>query len=237
MILDKIVASKEVKNLPSTTKIYDLIKQKEGLFVLGEIKKASPSKGLIREDFNVLELAKEYEGNVDLISVLTEENYFQGSLSYLKEVSTNVSTPTLRKDFIKHIYEIKEAKEAGASLVLLIVAMLTYEQLELLYEAVKLYDLEALVEVHNKEELDLALKLGCNIIGINNRNLHTFEVSLDTTLELVKYIPSDKVVISESGMHTKEDIDKIRDYVDGVLIGESFMRASSIQAHKEFLGL
>ena len=198
---------------------------KEGLSIIAEFKKASPSKGVIVEDFNVKEILNYYNYlGVDVFSILTEEDFFLGSDEYLKEIRRISHTPILRKDFIIDYYQIYEAKILGADAILLIVSVLGDTLGEFYHEA-KRFNLEILVEVHNKEELDLALKYDCEIIGINNRNLKTFDVALDTTKELIKSIPKDKVIIAESGIMSIEDLKMIEEFgVDGALIGELFMR-------------
>ena len=198
---------------------------KEGLSIIAEFKKASPSKGVIVEEFNVKEILNYYNYlGVDVFSILTEEDFFLGCDEYLKEIRRISHTPILRKDFIIDYYQIYEAKILGADAILLIVSVLGDTLGEFYHEA-KRFNLEILVEVHNKEELDLALKYDCEIIGINNRNLKTFDVALDTTKELIKSIPKDKVIIAESGIMSIEDLKMIEDFgVDGVLIGELFMR-------------
>ncbi len=204
--------------------------QQEGLSIIGEIKKASPSKGLIREDFHPLDLAKAYEESVEAISVLTEESYFLGSDIYLEEVSQNVSLPTLCKDFIIDPMQIMNAKALGASAVLLIVNILTDTELKNFLRLTKDLGMDALVETHTREEIDRAVIAGGEIIGINNRNLTTFETSIDVTLKLAKYVPDECVLISESGILSSLEVE-VLSYVniDGILVGESFMRSANIQ--------
>ena len=199
--------------------------KKPGLSVIGEYKKASPSKGLILPDFNVEEIESLYrELRVDAFSVLTEEDFFKGSNENLKKVKALSNKPILRKDFIIDFYQIYEAKVLGASGILLIVAQLGNKLKEFYDECVK-FNLEPLIEVHNKEELDIALEVGGEIIGINNRNLKTFVTTLDITKDLIEYIPKDKVIVSESGMHSIDDLRRIKAMgADAVLVGEMFMR-------------
>ncbi|MBS5981487.1 MAG: indole-3-glycerol phosphate synthase TrpC [Clostridium butyricum] len=198
---------------------------KDGLSVIGEFKKASPSKGIISEDFDIIEILLCYNNlGVRAFSVLTEEDYFKGSDEYLKRIKKSSMTPILRKDFIIDFYQIYEAKVLGADGILLIASVLK-DQLGDFYNEAKKFNLQPLVEVHNKEELDLALKYDCDVIGINNRDLKTFNVSIDVTKELKRYIPDDKILVSESGIMSIEDLKTIKDYgVNGVLIGEFFMR-------------
>lgn len=198
---------------------------KPGLSVIGEFKKASPSKGIIVENFNIKEILNYYNSlGIDAFSILTEEDFFFGSDNYIKDIRALSTTPILRKDFIVDFYQIYEAKILGADAVLLIVSVLG-KKLGEFYKEAKKFGLEALVEVHNKDELDLALSFDCKIIGINNRDLRNFNVSLDTTKKLINSIPRDKVVIAESGIMSIDDLRKINSFgVNGVLIGELFMR-------------
>lgn len=198
---------------------------KEGLSVIGEFKKASPSKGTISEDFEIMDILSYYTCiGVRAFSILTEEDYFKGSDEYLKKVKKSSMTPILRKDFVIDFYQIYEAKILGADGILLIAAVLG-KKLGEFFEEAKKFNLQPLVEVHNKEELDLALKYDCDVIGINNRDLKTFNVTLDTTRELKSYVPEDKILVSESGIMSVDDLKLIKSYgVNGVLIGEFFMR-------------
>lgn len=249
MILDDIIAKKKIrvdkrkKEIPITElekQALEKVKveresnyvnpfksalKKEGLSVIGEFKKASPSKGVIVENFDIKEILNYYTIlGVDVFSILTEEDFFLGCDEYLKEIRRISHTPILRKDFIIDFYQIYEAKVLGADGILLIVSALG-ERLGDFYNEAKRFDLEPLVEVHNKEELDLALKYDCDIIGINNRNLKTFNVTLDTTKELIESIPKDKITVAESGIMSIEDLEMIRGFgTDAVLIGELFMR-------------
>lgn len=197
--------------------------------LIAEIKKASPSAGVIVESFDPLAIARNYaRAGVDAISVLTDEQFFQGHLDYLKLVRDAVPQPLLRKDFILDPVQIMEAAAAGADAILLIVAALEQEQLVALLETAALYQLDALVEVHTLAELDRALETEARIIGINNRNLATFEVDLAVTEKLSEEVPQEIVLISESGIRTAEDLARIKACgVDAVLIGEALMRAQS----------
>lgn len=213
--------------------------KKEGLSIIGEFKKASPSKGVIVEEFNVKEILNYYTYlGVDIFSILTEEDFFLGCDEYLKEIKRISHTPILRKDFVIDFYQIYEAKILGASGILLIVSVLG-ETLGEFYKEAKRFGLEPLVEVHNKEELDLALKYDCEIIGINNRDLKTFNVSLDVTKELIKSIPKDKIIVAESGLMSIDDLNLVKEFgADAALIGELFMRninnADFKSKYKEF---
>lgn len=219
-----------------THKFKDALK-KQGLSVIAEYKKASPSKGVIVPEFNIDEIIKFYEGlNIDAYSVLTEEDFFQGSDENLKKVKTESDRPILRKDFVIDFYQIYEAKVIGASGILLIVAELGDRLKEFYDECIK-FGLEPLIEVHNKEELDIALKCGGEIIGINNRDLKTFVTTLDTTKSLIELVPKDKVIVSESGMHSIEDLKTVMEYgVDAVLVGEMFMRnIDNVEFKREYI--
>lgn len=198
---------------------------KDGLSIIGEYKRASPSKGVIVNEFNIENILAYYKKlNIDAYSVLTEEDYFKGSDEYLKKIKYLSNKPILRKDFILNKYQVYESKALGASGILLIVAVLKGELKEF-YDTCKDINLYPLVEVHNREELDLALDVGAEIIGINNRDLKTFNTCLNTTKDLIKYIPKDKIVVSESGIYNLEDLKKVNELgVNAVLIGEMFMR-------------
>lgn len=226
---EKIDFSKEVPSF------YEAMK-KDGLSIIGEVKKASPSKGIIREEFVPVEIAKQYDTAVDAMSVLTEEHFFLGKPEYLKEIAENVTIPLLRKDFIIDPVQIYEAKYLGASCILLITGILSLEELKEFLTLTKELGLDALVETHTEEEVKKALEAGAEIIGVNNRNLKTFDVSLDTTLELSKLIPEDKILISESGIFNAEDIKYLKQAnINGILVGESFMRSADINdLAKEF---
>ena len=195
--------------------------------VIAEIKKASPSKGLIRPNFDPIEHAKDYEvSGATCLSVLTDARYFKGSDRYLTEVKQASLLPILRKDFIIDPYQVAQSKLMGADCILLIVAALSRSQLQELAAYADQISIDVLIEVHNKAELDCALGLDNDLIGVNNRNLHNFETSLQTTLELKKYIPEDKLVITESGIHSVEDVELMNaNGIYGFLIGETFMKA------------
>ena len=197
--------------------------------LIAEIKKASPSAGVIVESFDPLAIAKNYARvGADAISILTDEQFFQGHLSYLKLVRDSVPQPLLRKDFILDEIQIVQAAAAGADAILLIVAALAQEQLVALLEVAETYRLDALVEVHTLAELDRALETDARIIGINNRNLSTFQVDLSVTETLSEEVPKEIVLVSESGIRTAEDLARIKACgVDAVLIGEALMRGES----------
>ena len=200
--------------------------------LIAEVKKASPSKGIIRLDFDPVEIAQTYAANgAACLSVLTDEPYFQGHLSYLSAIRQAVNLPLLRKDFLLDDYQLLEARAAGADAVLLIAAALTATELEWMLEATHTLGMAAIVEVHNREELDEVLVTDARMIGINNRDLHTFRTTLQTTIDLMAQIPSDRFVISESGINRRADVEKLRDAgVHAVLVGESLMREQDIAA-------
>jgi indole-3-glycerol phosphate synthase len=197
--------------------------------VIAEIKKASPSKGIIREHFVPSEIAKSYElGGAACLSVLTDVDYFKGSPDYLKEARAACKLPVLRKDFMIDAYQIYEARAMGADAILLIAAALDLSTMQTFESIAHELGMAVLVEVHNGEELDLALQLKTPLLGINNRNLRTFEVSLATTLSLIERIPDDRIIVTESGIFTPDDIRLMRNHgVHTFLVGEAFMRQSN----------
>ncbi len=249
MILDQIVRDKKYelearkKELP-----FDLLKEKikdalpardfkaallsKEINLITEIKKASPSGGIIREDFNPIEIANIYQNEgASAISVLTERKYFEGNLDYLRKVKAEISIPVLRKDFIFDPYQICESKVYGADAVLLIAAILKLNDLKKLLSLTYELGMDALVEVHTRDELQKALDADADIVGINNRNLDTLEIDLKTTEELAKLIPSDKIIVSESGIKTREDIERLKKAgARAFLVGESLMRSQDIGA-------
>jgi len=201
-----------------------------GIRLIAEVKKASPSRGLIRADFDPVSLAKIYtENGAAAISVLTDEKYFQGKPEYLKNIRQNITLPLLRKDFILEPYQVYESRAYGADALLLIVAILTPESLQQLLALSHGLGMKALVEVHNEEEIHIALNSGAQIIGINNRDLKTFKVDLGTTERLHTLVQFDRIVVSESGIKTREDIAFLRSKgVHAVLIGETLMASDDI---------
>lgn len=210
---------------------YQALRQRVGAgapAVIAEIKKASPSKGVIREDFEPAQIAVSYrEGGASCLSVLTDQDFFQGCDAYLAQARSACDLPVLRKDFTVDPYQVVEARAIGADAVLLIVAALSDEQMRELAQAAAQVGLDVLVEVHDRAELERALELPTPMIGINNRDLHSFEVRLATTLDLLPHIPADRLVITESGIHTLADVALMRAAnVHAFLVGEAFMRAA-----------
>ncbi len=209
--------------------------------LIAEVKKASPSAGLIRADFNPVEIARTYADNgAAAISVLTEVKYFQGSLNHLRDIREALGdkrVPLLRKDFIFDPYQVYEARAYGADSLLLIVAILTPDKLKRLLALSRELGMECLVEVHDEAEVEVALESDARIIGINNRDLRTFKTDLSTTKRLRPLIPKDKIVVSESGIKGRNEVARLKQWgVDAVLIGESLMASSDIAARmKEFL--
>ena len=198
-----------------------------GRTVIAEVKKASPSKGVIRQDFDPLALALTYEASgAAAISVLTEKKFFQGSLDYLKQIRQQVALPLLRKDFVFDDYQVYEARAYGASAILLIVAILEDAQLQDLSHLAQTQGIDCLVEVHDEAECERALEQGVSLLGINNRDLCTFHTTIETSERLVQGIPSDVLVVSESGLSTRYQLDRLEAQgVRAFLIGETFMAA------------
>ncbi len=248
MILDTIITHKlkelqnEKEQVPLTTLKSQLVNLRPtkdfkralanpgSINLIAEVKKKSPSKGIIREDFDPVKITKIYaENGAAAISVLTDENFFAGKLKYLSAIRETVDIPLLRKDFTIDPYHIYQARVAGADAILLIVAALTKEQLHEFMDIASSISLASLVEVHTEAELDIALDIGAEIIGINNRDLRTFHTDLETTFKLRESIPTGKVVVSESGIYTRDDVQTLQDAgVDAILVGESLMRSPDI---------
>jgi indole-3-glycerol phosphate synthase len=222
-------AEKKARELPAPA--YNLLETLKspaphGIHVIAEVKKASPSKGVLREDFKPLEIAQAYlRGGASALSVLTEEDYFQGSDEYLREISALVSLPTLRKDFLTEAYQVFEAKILGASAYLLIAACLEEAKLRDLIALGRDLGLTPLTEVHDEAETEMALRAGAPLLGVNNRDLRTFEVSLNTTFRLRKLVPRGIPFVSESGILVRQDVLALAaEGVDAILVGESLMR-------------
>jgi len=259
VILDKIIHDKreeleEIKKGASLRELQDKVQltqkrrslenalRNEGVSLIAEVKKASPSAGVIRVDFDPIEIGKIYEkGGAAAISVLTERKHFMGDLQFLSDIRKVVSIPLLRKDFIFDEYQVYESKIGGADAVLLIAAILSDDKISELIDLCETVDLEALVEVHTEEELKRVLGTNARIIGINNRNLDTLEVDLTTTKALMTVISKDEnareiTIVSESGIRTPEDLELVREAgVDAVLVGEVLMRGGVIEENLEGL--
>jgi indole-3-glycerol phosphate synthase len=199
-----------------------------GIHVIAEVKKASPSKGVLKEDLDSAALVRAYEqGGASAVSVLTEEDHFSGSLKILEQARGQSKLPILRKDFITDAYQVAQARAAGADSFLLIVGLLDSVQLKSLIEVGRSWQMEALVEIHDLQQLHSALEADARLIGINNRDLRTFRVNIGISLQLIKSIPQDRTVISESGIKTREDILRLSDAgIRGFLIGESLVTAA-----------
>jgi indole-3-glycerol phosphate synthase len=253
-ILDKIVATKKVEVASDSKKISlgnqrdqaqennrDVLLKPRGFIqsihqkiasgeagVIAEIKKASPSKGVLRENFQPAQIAQSYEKNgAACLSVLTDKDYFQGENAYLQAARAACGIPVLRKDFTIDPYQIYEARAIGADAILLIVACLELNQMKELEVCAHELGLDVLVEVHNAPELEQALELKTPLLGINNRNLKTFEVTLQTTLSLLSMVPPGKTLVTESGIMTRADVQLMRDHqINAFLVGEAFMRAN-----------
>lgn len=248
MILDKIISYKreEIKrdkaitplaelekrlaSAPKVRKFKAAISKTNKINLIAEVKKASPSKGVIREDFDPVRIAKIYESNgASALSVLTDEKFFQGSLSYLIQIREAVKLPILRKEFIIDEYQIYQSRVFGADAILLIVACLTSDELKRLYNLATDLKLDSLVEVHTVVELKTALEVGCEIIGINNRDLKTFHTDINTTFRLKELIPDDRIVVSESGINSALDVIKLKScHINAILVGEALMKEKDI---------
>jgi indole-3-glycerol phosphate synthase len=215
------------------------LSQGKDIRLVAEVKKASPSKGVIRMDFDPVKIADIYqESGAACLSVLTEKRFFQGDLAYLGQIRKQVDLPLLRKDFIIDEYQIHEARAFGADAILLIAACLERGQMQEYLGIASGLGLDVLVESHTYKELDRSLLAGAELVGINNRNLMTFEVTLQATLDLLKDIPDDRVVVSESGIRTRDDVVMLQKAgVDAILVGESLMREQDIgKKVRELLG-
>ena len=233
----KIISLEDLKNEVSLMEISDEFPFKQALSgediaIIAEVKKASPSKGLIAEDFDYLAIAKEYESaGASAISVLTEPYFFMGSDEYLSDIAKNVDIPVLRKDFVVDEYMIWEAKALGASAILLIVSILDIVQLKKYLDLAHDLGLSAIVETHDGDEIRRALTVGAEIIGVNNRDLTDFSVDIENSISLRRCVSGDVIFISESGIKTKEDVARLKENdVDAVLIGETLMKSDDKKA-------
>jgi indole-3-glycerol phosphate synthase len=249
-ILDKIVATKRaeieraraavseidirarLKDAPPVRNFFQALAAGKPIRLIAEVKKASPSAGIIRADFDPVGIARIYEAHgASCISVLTDEQYFQGSLDYLRSIRAAVSLPVLRKDFVLNTYQVLEARAAGADAVLLIAECLDDCNLRALFNAICELGMTPLVELYEPENLQRVFDSGATLIGINNRNLHTFEVDLEHTIRMRKRVPDECVLVGESGIKTHDDVQRLEDAgVDAILVGESLMREPDIGA-------
>ncbi len=220
----------QIKYTPPPAGFINAIKKQSATALIAEVKKASPSKGLIRKDFDPLVIAQTYEtAGATCLSVLTDEPYFQGHDEYLKRIKATVKTPALRKDFMIDPYQIYESRALGADCILIIMAALTDEMAAELYNCATDLGMDVLVEVHNKEELERAKLLAPQMIGVNNRNLKTLSVDIQTSFDLLKHIPDEVVKVAESGISTAETIQSLRNNgYNAFLVGESLMRQDNI---------
>ena len=220
----------EVANLPPARNFLNAITTSGTVKLIAEVKKKSPSKGVIREDFDPVSIAETYvENGAAAISVLTDKHFFAGELDYLRAIREVVDVPLLRKDFTIDPYHLYQARAAGADAVLLIVAALTAAELRAFMAIAEALSLACLVEVHTREELVVALDVDARIIGINNRDLRTFHTDIATTFRLRETIPADKIVVSESGIYSREDVIRLQEAgVQAMLVGESLMRSPDI---------
>lgn len=222
----------QLPQAPPVRNFVKALRQARRIGLIAEVKKASPSAGILRDDFEPVEIAKTYaESGADCLSVLTDEHFFQGHLDFLSQIRAEVDLPVLRKDFLIDPYQIVEARVAGADCVLLIAECLDDHMLSMLYAETRKLGMSALIEIYEPDNLERVLKLNPPMIGINNRNLRTFITDLDHTLTLSAQIPEGCLVISESGIRTRQDVDRLVSAgIGGMLIGETFMRAESIGA-------
>ncbi|MFS9140366.1 indole-3-glycerol phosphate synthase TrpC [Streptococcus infantis] len=226
----KKMKQEEVQPLRQTYRLSEYLKNhQDRLQIIAEVKKASPSLGDINLDVDIVQQAQTYEANgAVMISILTDEVFFKGHLDYLREISSQVQIPTLNKDFIIDEKQIIRARNVGATVILLIVAALSEKRLKELYDYATDLGLEVLVETHNLAELEVAHRLGAQIIGVNNRNLTTFEVDLQTSVDLAKYFKDNCFYISESAIFTEEDAKRVAPYFNGILVGTALMQAEDV---------
>jgi len=228
-----------IKDLPPCRDFHGALAKGDQVQLIAEVKRASPSAGLIRDDFDPSEIARQYEsGGAACISVLTDEPFFQGSLDYLRQVRQAVEIPLLRKDFIIDRYQLLQARDAGADCVLLIAECLSGEDIQALTEQAFALGLQTLTELYDPENLEKVLETRTRLVGVNNRNLKTFETSLDHTLSLRPSIPKDRLLVGESGIRNHQDVQYLgKGGVKGILVGESLMRQPDIRrATQELLG-
>jgi len=224
--------SRETKGICVRSAFRKNISRPHHINLIAEIKKTSPSRGVLRWDFNPIKIGVTYQANgASAISILTDERFFEGKLEYIKKVKESVTLPVLRKDFIIDEYQVYESVAAGADAILLIAELLSSNEMTGLYNLAVSLGLDVLAEVHTEEDVEKALAAGCPIIGINNRDLHTFKVDLGVTQKLIRLIPQNKIKVSESGIRTHEDVMFLKSLgINAVLIGEAFMEAGDMAA-------
>ncbi|MBI1858852.1 MAG: indole-3-glycerol phosphate synthase TrpC [Candidatus Melainabacteria bacterium] len=238
--LKKLISQKEIKKRDFFNNLKVKVEKKE-IGLIAEVKKASPSKGILKEDFNHIEIAKAYEaGGASCLSILTDKKYFQGNLNHIADIKEMVELPILRKDFIIDPYQIYESIYYGADCILLIASALEKDMLKRLLELSIENNIDTLTEVHNKREIETALEIGTNLIGINNRDLNTFEADLNTSKKLVTYYKKDlinKIIVSESGIFTNKDIKSLTEHnIYAFLVGEGLIKENDIEsATKELI--
>jgi indole-3-glycerol phosphate synthase len=236
---ERVTASELERTVPGLSPVRDFegALRRDGIQIIAEVKKASPSAGVIRADFDAVAIARIYDRHgAACISVLTDGPFFQGDLRYLEQIRSSVATPLLRKDFVIDAYQLLESRVAGADAVLLIAEILPGDLMNDLYREARALGLHVLVELHNETELSRVVDCGATLIGINNRDLRRFETRLEHTLELAGRIPSDRCLVSESGIQTHADLERLRAAgVKAVLVGESLMRAPDIGAQLDAL--
>jgi len=222
----------QLKSAPPVRNFLDALSAHGPIKLIAEVKKASPSKGLIREDFDPVQIAQCYQQHgATCLSVLTDEHYFQGNLQYLSEIRQSVNLPVLRKDFVLDYYQVVEARVAGADAVLLIAECLDDDQLQMLHDHIVDLGMTPLVEFYEQHNLQRVMQSGAKLIGVNNRNLHTFETDLNHVIQLRSQIPQDRLLVGESGIHGHEDAQRLADAgIDAMLVGEHLMVAEDIGA-------
>ena len=223
--------AKSAPKVQNFTKSLNDAKKNNYISLIAEIKKASPSQGLIKNNFDPIEIANKYiESNAACLSILTDERFFMGSDKYLSIIRNKFTIPILRKDFMIDPYQIIESRAIGSDCILIIVSATDYNLAKELYETAKSWNLDSIFEVHNANEVETALKIGCSIIGINNRNLNNFKVDIETSIKLKKIIPNNITVISESGYKTRDDVSYVKGKsgISSFLIGESLIRSENI---------
>ena len=232
---EKMPLSSFKNKLNNTTRDFMKALSKDKLNLIAEFKRKSPSKNIVNDKFDIKKIINIYNKYADAVSILTDNKFFSGSLEDMKEISKLTQLPILRKDFIINKYQIHEARLYNADAILLIASLLSKNEINDFIEIARCYNMNCLVEVHTEEELDKVLDTKAEIIGINNRNLDTLEIDLNTTLKLMNQIPNDKIIISESGINIAEYVKQIKNKVNAILVGSTFMNSKNIE--KEIISL